>query len=227
MEEMKGLKKSIYLSILFFLCGAGCYLFNQQYKMYVLTPTDDIDSFYWPNEKVWFDASEWLKEPQYKRIDGKYLLNLQYISIENHAEIISALWRKKSDWRNMPELNPLKRMERKNFEELMRNKLTSEYLFTRFDNISLLPDTDYFLVNFSYKDKKYEVLVIRNMVDYKGEKTCLFYVSDIERAGYWYNKKNPPYSHRDYMAGKKIPTCWSCYLSFSPQIERLAAESVW
>ncbi|EJX0633957.1 V-type ATPase subunit [Salmonella enterica] len=220
-------RKIIYFIIFFLLCSIGYYLYQQQHKMYVLDATDDIESVYWPNEKVWFDAGEWLKKTQYERINGKFLLNIKYIPIEDFDGIMRSLWEKRTDWGSITDLQPLKKMTLKDFEEVIKDKLTSEYLYTRFDNSSLLPDNDYFLVYFSYKDKKYEFEVIRTPFQYENKETWRFYLFDVERAGYWYSKKSSSYSYRDYMNGKRIPTCWSCYLSFSPQLERLIAESVW
>ncbi len=225
MRKLK--RKLIYFIVLFSLCSIGYYLYQQQYKMYVLDATDDIDSVYWPNEKVWFDASEWLKKTQYERINGKFLLNMEYTPIEDFDNIIYSLWGKRAEWGGNSDLQSLKKMTLKDFEEIMKDKLTYEYLYTHFGDISLLPDNDHFLICFSYKDKQYEFEVIRTPFQYKNKETWHFYLFNFERAGYWYSQKPSSYSYRDYRVGKRIPTCWSCFFSFNPQLERLVAESVW
>lgn len=58
-------------------------MYQQQYQMYVRVTPDSENDPEWPSKKKWFDASRWFKDSNYVKINDTYLLNVEYIPIEN------------------------------------------------------------------------------------------------------------------------------------------------
>lgn len=68
-------------SVVITLCGGGYYMYRQEYQMVVTVPTADANDPNLPNKRIQFDASEWLQQLQYIKIDDHYILNTQYTQL--------------------------------------------------------------------------------------------------------------------------------------------------
>ncbi len=84
----------------------------------------------------------------------------------------------------------------------MKNNISYEYLRTEFNEETLEPIEDYFLIYFTYKGEKYEVQLMRK--PYEGDFIFLMRASRVHKAGYWHSIDPAEYSYRDYLAGKPI-----------------------
>lgn len=83
----------------------------------------------------------------------------------------------------------------------MKGKLSYEYLRTEFNAKTLIPDDDYFLFFFTYNEKKYEVVLLREPYE---DGFSFPYAGFVHKAGYWHSKSLEGYSYRDYLAGKPV-----------------------
>ncbi|CDM88586.1 hypothetical protein [Xenorhabdus bovienii] len=179
----------------------------QKYKMAILMPSYDENSSEYPSKKVWFDASEWLATSQYIKVSDFFLINKKIIPIENvnsvdvlkSLKITRTLQEKINDSRDFPELHILKNMNSIDFLKLMQDKFNYEYVYTEFDEESLKPVRDFFLLKFPFKGKKYELLVIRSI--YENEYTYDSYWF-ILRENEWHNNHRDIMTYRDYLEGK-------------------------
>lgn len=198
---------AVTIFIVIALSGGGYYMYRQEYQMVVTVPTADANDPNWPNKRIRFDASEWLRKPQYIKINDIYLLNTQYVPITDldSFKVTLALQKAldRSDTR-LRELAGLAEMDAQMFKELMHGKIACEYLRTRFDADTLKPVRDYFLISFSYKDKKYEFDVERKISKISNEGYSLWTTNNtVHEAGYWHNTDPAAYSYRDYVNGVK------------------------
>jgi hypothetical protein len=173
----------------------------QKYQMYVRVTSYDINSSEFPSKKIWFDASEWLKSPQYIKVHDAYLINKKITPIEdlNILKITRMLQSEIDESNQFPELHTLKNLNRINFFDFMKDKMTYEYVYTKFDEESLKPILDFFLIKFFDKENRYELLVMRRV--YKGE---YFYdrFGPIYRENEWHKHNKDTLTYRDYLAGK-------------------------
>lgn len=182
-------------------------MYRQEYQMVVTVPTADANDPNWPNKKIRFDASEWLCQSQYIKINDFYVLNTQYVPIAdlNDFGVILGLQEaiEGASYR-LPELSELTTMDAQIFKKLVEDKLTYEYLMTEFDSETLKPVNDHFLIFFTYRNVKYEVPVVRIISKTSGEYSYRFFENTVRKAGYWHNTDPAVYSYKDYVNGKKI-----------------------
>ncbi|MDE9539598.1 hypothetical protein [Xenorhabdus bovienii] len=174
---------------------------TQKYQMAVNVSVYDESSLDFPSKKVWFDASEWLKSSQYIRVNDFYLIDKKFTPIEdlNTVFVTMALQSEIDDiGAGFPELHVLKDMEPIKFRHFMEGNLSYEYVYTKFDEESLKPIRDLFLIKFIYKEKKYELLAIRKKSNGK-----YFYtpVSGIYKENGWHKENNDLLTYRNYLAG--------------------------
>lgn len=191
---------SIVIVLILFSLG-GYHMYIQKYQMYVRVTSYDENSSEFPSKKVWFDASEWLKSSQYIKVHDTYLINNKFIPIKNlnTLNITMTLQDEIDSSRKFSELNVLKDMESIKFLHLMQDKMNYEYIYTKFDKESLKPVLDFFLIKFPYKEKKYELLVMRRI--YENEYVYDHYDS-IYREGEWHKYNKDIMTYRDYLVGK-------------------------
>ncbi|MTH46248.1 hypothetical protein GJV78_08290 [Escherichia alba] len=176
---------------------------QENYRMAVIITPDSEDDPEWPGKHKWFDASEWLRMPQYVKINDYYLLNTQYAPVDNVHDI--GITRRiqdavKRSIHSEPELRPLGEMEPGEFSRLVRNSLSCEYLRTSFNHETLRPTEDFFLFSFTYNNQTYEVELLREK--YKGGFIFMNYGRPVHKAGYWHGVSPAGYSWRDRLAGK-------------------------
>lgn len=191
--------------ILLTLSFGVCYMNNHSYKMAVFVTPENENDHEWPNKKKWIDASEWLRTSQYVKIDDFHLLNLHYTPVDNLNTIsITARIQEAIDnsGNSIPELSVIGKLDSQSFLQLMDGNLSYEYLRTEMDNESFKPVNDYFLVFFLYKEKKYEVELIR--VVYNGKLIFMTYGSVVRYAGYWHSISPAAYSYKDFKDGRTI-----------------------
>ncbi|WP_230979101.1 hypothetical protein [Intestinirhabdus alba] len=182
-------------------CG-GYYMWQQQYQMYVLVTPDSEDDPEWPSKKKWFDASEWLKTSQYIKIDDAHLINKEYAPVDNLNDFSIMLKVQeviKDSVRQEPNLINLARIDEQDFFHLMKDGFTYEYLRTRFDQRTLKPIVDYFLILFSYNGVDYEVELLRTPYKEGYSFSC---AGVVHKAGYWHGVSPAGYSWREYLAGQ-------------------------
>ncbi|HBY4576654.1 TPA: hypothetical protein MIU62_01110 [Klebsiella pneumoniae] len=182
------------------LCGGGYVMYQQQYKMAVhVTPESENDPE-WPSKKKWFDASEWLSTPQYIKINDFYVINTRYVPIGdlNSDQIIFYLKKGiNGSEKRFSELSVLSDLDNQEFRELMKDKLSSEYLETQFDKETLTPTIDFFLIYFIYNNKRYEVPIRR---EYSVNKYHYWVLEgSVKKAGYWHERFPASYSYRKYL----------------------------
>lgn len=195
-------------SVVITLCGGGYYMYRQEYQMVVTVPTADANDPNWPNKRIQFDASEWLQQLQYIKIDDHYILNTQYTPIANLDDFGITLKLQNalngSDKR-LPALYGFAEMDAQKFKDLMRGKIKCEYLRTTFDAETLKPVNDYFLISFTYKDKWYEFETERKISKTSDDGYFLWaFDNTVHEAGYWHNTDPAAYSYRDYQNGKAV-----------------------
>lgn len=206
MEGIKYMNKSrcILFLVVFLVAIGGFHMYQKQYQMAVLVTPDSENDPEWPSKKKWFDASIWLRNSQYIKIDDFYLLNTKYLPIEkiNDFRITRAIQRSIGDSVNLePNLLQLNQMDDDAFYIFMKDNLSFEYLRSEFNIKTLTPVNDYFLFLFSYKGKRYEVVLLRET--YKNE-VSFPYSGFVHKAGYWHSSSPAEYSYRDYIEGKAI-----------------------
>ncbi|MDR0218920.1 MAG: hypothetical protein LBI71_08575 [Enterobacteriaceae bacterium] len=179
-------------------------MYTQKYQMAVLVPSYDESSSEYPNKKVWFDASEWLSTSQYIKVSDFFLINKKFTPIEDlntlqMLSITTALQDEIDNSREFSDLLALKNIGMIDFLNLMKDKINYEYIYSEFDEESLKPIRDFFLIKFTYKERKYELFVRRKISD--GE-----YVYDhfypIYRENEWHKKNKNIITYRDYLEGK-------------------------
>ncbi|WP_235082560.1 hypothetical protein [Serratia rubidaea] len=181
------------------------YMYAQSNKMAVFVIPESENDHEWPSRKKWIDASKWLETSQYIKIDDFYLLNLNYTPIDDlnvfgiTARIQEAI---KNSGDDIPELAALNNLDSQVFFQLMDGKLSSEYLRTEFNNESLTPIDDYFLIFFLYKGNKYEVELLRTIFD--GKPIFMTYGSAVRKSGYWHSILPAGYSYKDFKEGKPV-----------------------
>ncbi|WP_187654854.1 hypothetical protein [Xenorhabdus sp. PB62.4] len=190
--------------VLILLSLGGYHMYIQKYQMYVRVTSYDESSPEFPSKKNWFDASEWLNSSQYIKVHDAYLINKKFIPIENldtlkALSITMTLQDEIDNSKKFPELHELQNMETIKFLHLMQDKISYEYIYTKFDKESLKPILDFFLIKFPYKDKKYELLVMRRK--YEDEYVYDRYDS-IYRENEWHKSNKDTLTYRDYLAGK-------------------------
>ncbi|MBD2781609.1 hypothetical protein [Xenorhabdus szentirmaii] len=198
----KNLIAKIFIPIVFILFFLGAYYMNmQKYQMYVRVTSYDENSPEFPSKKVWFDASEWLSSPQYIKVHDTYLINKKFIPIENLniLNITMTLQDEIDKSRILPELQALTNMKPMEFLHLMKDKMNYEYIYTKFNEESLKPELDFFLIKFPYKEKMYELLLMRSV--YKNEYVYEHYDS-IYNEGGWHKNNKHAMTYRDYLEGK-------------------------
>ncbi|WP_333781320.1 hypothetical protein [Yersinia mollaretii] len=193
------------IAFIFMILGGGVYyMYIKQYQMAVFVTPDSESDVEWPNKHKWFDASEWLEKEQYIKIDNFYLLNTKYVPIEN-LNIFGITRRLQAAIKNSvsfsPEFTELNNMDDIDFYHLMENNLSYEYLRTEFNDETLKPTEDYFLIYFTFKGVKYEVELLRTI--YNGKFVFMTYGSVVHKQGFWHLSLNG-YSNRDYLVGKGI-----------------------
>ncbi|MBC8954047.1 hypothetical protein [Xenorhabdus sp. PB62.4] len=176
----------------------------QKYQMAVLVPSYDENSSEYPNKKVWFDASEWLKTPQYIKVSDFFIINKKFTPIDNldtlkMLSITTVLQDEIDNSREFSDLSELKNIGMMDFLDLMKDKINYEYIYSEFNEESLKPLQDFFLVKFIHKEKKYELFIRRSFSD--GE-----YVYDhfnpIYRENEWHKRNKNIMTYRDYLEGK-------------------------
>ncbi|MDE9488136.1 hypothetical protein [Xenorhabdus bovienii] len=190
----------ILITLISIISGAY-YIHMQKYQMAVLVPSYDENSSEFPNKKVWFDASEWLSTNQYIKVNDFYLINKRGVTIDNlnSTYITMQLQYKIDDSESFFELKALKNMDPVIFFNLMKNKISYEYLYTQFDDKSLKPVQDIFLIKFSYKEKNYEVFTIRELHNNEHIYSCIEF---IYKEGEWHKSNRNLLTYRDYLADK-------------------------
>lgn len=179
-------------------------MYQKQYQMYVRDIPDSEDNSEWPSKKKWFDASKWLKNPDYIKINNTYLLNTQYIPITNLNDFRITLTLQESIKRTVnlePKLLSLSKLTNQEFFQKMKDNLSYEYLRTQFESNSLTPVKDYFLLFFTYNGEKYEVEMLREPFK---EGFSYHYTGFVHKFGYWHSISPTGYSYRDYIAGLPI-----------------------
>ena len=192
--------------IIMVICSfGGYYMHVQSNEMAVFVMPENENDHEWPNKKKWINASEWLDTSQYIKIDDFYLLNLNYMPIDDlnvfgvTARIQEAI---KNSGGDIPELTVLSKLDSQAFFKQMNGVLSSEYLRTEFNNESLTPIDDHFLVFFLYNGKKYEVELLRTVFD--GRFIFMTYGSVVRKSGYWHSIHPAEYSYKDFKLGKAI-----------------------
>jgi hypothetical protein len=149
---------------------------KMNYQMAILETATDWDSPDFPSKKVYFDASKWLKQKQYIKIDDYRLLNLNYekfdllyeTEMESGWSFISSAFLQAIEDAGGDigkELNELKKLNSLQLKKILSPILKWQYLYTEFDKATLLPTLDYFLFEFDYKGKIYELLLIRTIYE--------------------------------------------------------------
>lgn len=135
------------ITLIIIFCSGGWYMHKSQQQMAILVISDSENDLDYPNKRKWFDASRWLSTSQYIKIDDFYLLNLKYHPVDNvnDAGIIVILhFAIRDAIKKFPELLKLSQMDNKEFFHFMQNKLSNEYLRTKFNEDTLEPTDDYF-----------------------------------------------------------------------------------
>lgn len=179
-------------------------MYQQQYQMYVRVTPDSENDPEWPSKKKWFDASRWFKDSNYVKINDTYLLNVEYIPIENLNDFRITLTLQEAIRRSInlePKLLGLHKLDNQIFFQTMKDNLSCEYLRTQFDSRALTPVKDYFLIFFTHNGIDYEVEILRE--PYKNG-FSFSYSGFVHKAGYWHSTSPAQYSYRDYIAGKAI-----------------------
>ncbi|EIZ8586945.1 hypothetical protein MQY53_004567 [Salmonella enterica subsp. enterica] len=191
----------IFISIIF--VGGGIYMYQSQYQMSILITPDREDDPEWPSKQIWFDASKWLNMPQYIKIDDFYILNAKYhpVDFKTNFNVMETLkFAIQEAGSSFPDLIKLSQMNNDDFSTFMENKLSYEYLRSKFNINTLEPTDDYFLFYFSYNEKAYEVKLLR-----KATKYGLIFVPygyKVNKKGYWHTVEPAAYSYQDYINGK-------------------------
>lgn len=210
LEKRSCLKKSLLFFMIISLYGMY-QIHSQKYQMYFTYPTGDSNDPHWPNKRIWFDASEWLNTSRYIKINGNWLLNLQYIPISDEEISGPCVLSKIKDeikhvTYHIPELAKLSSMDDASFYRLVKNTVSYEYLLTKFDNETLKPTYDLFLVYFSYQNQKYEIEMYRVPLLHD-EKIFAFKITGHSiRKSAGVNNAKEQYFYRDYLTGRKIKT---------------------
>ncbi|MHB7114598.1 hypothetical protein ACYCGY_07370, partial [Klebsiella pneumoniae] len=94
-------------------------------------------------------------------------------------------------------LSVLSDLDNQEFRELMKDKLSSEYLETQFEKETLTPTIDFFLIYSIYNNKRYEVPIRR---EYSGNKYHYWVLEgSVKKAGYWHERFPASYSYRKYL----------------------------
>ncbi|OCQ51389.1 hypothetical protein Ppb6_03429 [Photorhabdus australis subsp. thailandensis] len=196
--------KKIYLIIIpLFIMICFFWLWNEinmKNKMAIFVNNPDPNYLY---DKVWFDASKWLNSGDYIKINDFYLIKLKPINLNQVKN--SEYFMYYDIYYNIRHRTYGDLDRTANFNELVQkvigpadiqgetdaktdlegterlSKLIShpeyEYLYSRFDKKKRQPVIDTLLVSFSYKDKKYE-MVISAVIDEEDKKDQFPY-SDI------------------------------------------------
>ncbi|WP_237142207.1 hypothetical protein [Salmonella enterica] len=186
--------------ILTILCGGWGYMYKSQQQMAILVISDNENDPEWPNKRKWFDASRWLSTSQYVKVDDFYLLNLKYRPIKNtnDAEVIVILhFAIRDAIKKFPELSKLSQMDNRTFFNFMQGKVSYEYLRTKFNEDTLEPTDDYFLLFFTYNETSYEVELLRKVTEHG----IMFvpYGYQVNKKGYWYSVHPSTYSYKGYV----------------------------
>ncbi|EPW7974081.1 hypothetical protein ACWPSR_000068 [Cronobacter turicensis] len=181
-------------------------MYQQQYKMAVIVSTGNENDPQWPSKRIWFDASDWLRDPQYLKINDFYLLKLKYHPIDNLNDFgitLSLQEAIKNSVGTQPQLKSLNNMNNQDFFHCVKNKLSYEYLRSEFNSENFKPTEDYFLIFFSYDGVKYEVELLRTF--YKGDFLFMTHgLAMVNKAGYWHAVSPAQYSYRDYIKENSI-----------------------
>ncbi|WP_099138892.1 hypothetical protein [Xenorhabdus szentirmaii] len=190
------------LMVLISVLSGAYYMYMQKYQMAVNVSVYDENSIDFPSKKIWFDASKWLTTSQYIKVNDFYLINKKFTSIENLNTVYVTMALQSGIDRigaNIPELHTLKNMDPIKFFDLMENKMSYEYIYTKFDEKSLKPTRDFFLIKFIYKEDKYELLTNRRA----SEGNYFFDVYDqVYRYNKWHKSNKDLLTYRDYLEGK-------------------------
>ncbi|MDC9596868.1 hypothetical protein [Xenorhabdus anantnagensis] len=175
---------------------------TQKYQMAVNVSVYDENSIDFPSKKVWLDASMWLTTSQYIKINDFFLINKKFPPIEDlntvyvTTELQFAIDRLGNSF---PELQTLKNMDPLKFSDLMNNKMSYEYIYSQFDQESLKPEQDMFLISFLYNGNKYEVRMIREICNGSYLYSSL---GGIYKEGGWHKSNMDFLTYRDYLSGK-------------------------
>ncbi len=184
------------------------FMYMQKYQMAILVPAYGEEPSEYPNKKVWFDASEWLSTSQYIKVSDFFIINKKYTPIDsidkidvlNALKIIRPLLFALDDLgSSFPELHELRNIGRINTLDLMKDKINYEYIYSEFNEESLKPTHDFFLIKFTHKGKRYELLIRRRTSD-GGYMYDHFY--SIYRENEWHKNNKNIMTYRDYLAGK-------------------------
>lgn len=169
--------------------------------MAILVDEFDENAAEFPYRKEWFDASRWLKEKQYVKVNDFYLINTNYTPIDNlnsFSITLTIQFAINHKGGNLPALDALADLDPQLFFKLVKDKLSYEYIYTAFDKKTLTPTLDYFLIRFPYQDKKYEIFVHRELVDDE----FLFYGRELYSEGRWHRDFNRLLTYRAYEASQ-------------------------
>lgn len=179
-------------------------MYMGKYQMAIRTIPSDPEGPDWPaRKKYFFDASKWLKDPRYVKSNDFYLISLNYPEIDNlyvydiTIELQNII---RESYSSFPELSPLGYMDAKVFLQKVSGGLSSEYIFSQFDEKTLEPTDDWFLIGFSYNGMKYETVIVREIYNNK-----YIYVSRgafVYKPGEWYKRNGDLLTWRSYMKRK-------------------------
>ena len=172
-----------------------------QYRMAIsITLTDENDPEF-PVGTKWFDASQWLKQPQYIKASDYYLINASFVPVKEPIGfeiIIPLLYRIQKNQYAYPELDELVKMDNQQLDRRLEGKITWEYTYSGFNSETLQPEEDYFLIQFPYHEQWYEVEMMRT--PYKdGYHYMAFFT--LYKAGGWY-KQNDILTYKLYLSEK-------------------------
>ncbi|KLU14788.1 hypothetical protein AFK69_11755 [Xenorhabdus sp. GDc328] len=188
--------------VLISVLSGAYYMHTQKYQMAVNVSVYDENSIDFPSKKVWLDASMWLTTSQYIKVNDFFLINKKFPPIEdlNTVYVTTELQFAIDKLGNsFPELQTLKNMDTLKFSDLMENKMSYEYIYSQFDQKSLKPEHDMFLISFLYNGNKYEVKMIREICNGSYLYSSL---GGIYKEGGWHKANRDFLTYRDYLAGK-------------------------
>lgn len=192
---------TIVLVVLPLFIGGAYYMTNQQYQMAILIPELDANATEWPSKRQWFDASKWLKNNRYIKVNDFYLIDTEYTPIDNLNSFnitlaIQTAINDKGNW--LSELNSLVDLDPQLFFKLVKDQLDYEYVYTEFNEKTLTPTLDWFLIRFPYQEKKYEALMRREFVNGDFFFMC-FGRTYIYPEGEWHRDFNDLLTYKEYM----------------------------
>lgn len=195
---------ALFVILVVLLAMAGGCMYVEKYQMAIRTTPSDPEYPDWPaRKKYFFDASKWLKDSRYIKSNDFYLINVNYPEIDNlyvydiTIELQNII---RESYSSFPELSPLGDMDAKVFLQKVSGGLSSEYIFSQFDEKTLEPTDDWFLIGFSYNGMKYEAVIVREIYNNK-----YIYVSRgifVYKPGEWYKRNGDLLTWRSYMKRK-------------------------